>query len=105
MGLSLLFLSVPFLIFAIVLSCGKGAALLAGYNTMSEEERASYDEPALCRFMGKIMYGVCFCIIMMGVSDMLDSQVFLIVGVILLFLLIIFAVLFTNTGNRFRITT
>lgn len=58
MGWSLLFLSVPFLIFALVLSSGKGAALLAGYNTLSEEDKANYDEPALCRFMGKIMYGV-----------------------------------------------
>nr|WP_269136012.1 DUF3784 domain-containing protein [Sporosarcina cyprini] len=99
-----MFLSVPFLIFALVLSSGKGAALLAGYNTLSEEDKANYDEPALCRFMGKIMYGVFFSLILMGASDMLDSLVFLIVGIVLLLLLIVFAILYTNSGNRFKIT-
>ncbi|WP_421616750.1 DUF3784 domain-containing protein [Brevibacillus sp. TJ4] len=51
---------IPFLILAIFLSKGKGASLLAGYNTMSDNKKAEYDEVALCKFMGKIMYGISF---------------------------------------------
>lgn len=35
---------------------------------------------------------------------MLDSLVFLMVGIVLLLLLIVFAILYTNSGNRFKIT-
>ena len=40
---------------AVLLICGKGGRLLAGYNTMTPEERAVFDERALCRFWGKIL--------------------------------------------------
>ena len=55
-----LIIMLPFLIFAIVLSQGKGAFLLAGFNTMAQEDKEQYDEKALARFMGKTMYGYCF---------------------------------------------
>jgi len=53
-----LFISIPFLVFSIILSKGKGASLLTGYNTLSDSEKAEYDEIALCKCMGKIMYGI-----------------------------------------------
>ena len=31
---------------------GKGSALIAGFNTMSEEEKSKYDVKKLCRGMG-----------------------------------------------------
>ncbi|MGE8000373.1 DUF3784 domain-containing protein [Lysinibacillus sp. NPDC093190] len=46
---------IPFLIFAIVLSQGKGVFLLAGYNTMSDSEKEKYNEKALAIFMDKVM--------------------------------------------------
>ncbi|WP_346200295.1 DUF3784 domain-containing protein [Caldifermentibacillus hisashii] len=46
-------------IFAIILSRGKGGFLLAGYNNLPESEKEQYDEVALCKFMGKMMYGMC----------------------------------------------
>lgn len=39
--------AVPVAIIGIVLCCGKGAFLIAGYNTASPEERAAYNEKAL----------------------------------------------------------
>ena len=41
-----------FVLLGILFSRGKGAFLIAGYNTASAAERARYDEKALCRFMG-----------------------------------------------------
>lgn len=40
LGLSLLFLS------------GRGAFLIGGYNTASEEEKEKYDEKKMCRLLG-----------------------------------------------------
>ena len=36
-----------FVIFGIVLFCGKGSFLIAGYNTANPEEKAEYNEKAL----------------------------------------------------------
>ncbi|WP_226666214.1 DUF3784 domain-containing protein [Metabacillus litoralis] len=93
---------IPFLIFAVILSKGKGAFLLAGYNTMSESEKAEYDEVALCKFMGKIMFGVSFCILLFAFSDIVENQVLFMIALILLISIIIFALIYTNTKNRFK---
>ena len=39
-------------IISIILLSGKGAFLIAGYNTSSKEKKAQYDEKKLCRMMG-----------------------------------------------------
>ena len=54
MGVAILIILIPFLIFATLLSKGKGASLLAGYNTMSNSEKAEYNEVALCNLWGNL---------------------------------------------------
>lgn len=44
--------NVPMTIFSIVLLTGRGASLLAGFNTMSRAEQARWNQKAMCRFMG-----------------------------------------------------
>ena len=34
--------------------------MIAGFNTMSEEEKEKYDTVALCKFMGKTMFALSF---------------------------------------------
>ncbi|WP_308222690.1 DUF3784 domain-containing protein [Metabacillus halosaccharovorans] len=75
-----LILLIPFLIFAYVLSKGKGAFLLAGYNTLSEDEKAQYDEVAMCKFMSKIMYGISFSLFLWALSEGLKNQILFIIG-------------------------
>lgn len=93
---------IPMLVFAIVLSRGKGASLLAGYNTMSESKKEIYDEVALCKFMGKIMYGISFSLLLIAFSEISGYSFLFIVGFVLLVFFIIFAGVFTNTKNRFK---
>lgn len=102
MGVASLIVLIPFLFFAILLSKGKGASLLAGYNTMSDSEKAQYDEVALCKFMGKIMYGISFSILLFALSEVLENQILFIIGLILLLTFIIFALMYSNTRNRFK---
>lgn len=45
-------IAIALVILAVVFSKGKGAGFIAGYNTMSESEKAEYDEVAMCKFMG-----------------------------------------------------
>lgn len=92
---------IPFLIFAYTLSKGRGAFLLSGYNTMSIEKKAKIDEMALCKFMSKIMYGLSFCIGLFALSELLGEPILFIVGLVLFILIVIFAGIYSNTGNRF----
>ncbi|MCG7344934.1 DUF3784 domain-containing protein [Sporosarcina sp. ACRSL] len=92
----------PLLIFAVILSKAKGAALIASYNTMSDKEKAQYDEVALCKFMGKIMYGISFSVLLFAVGEFVEERGLYIVGTVLMIALIIFALVYTNTNNRFK---
>lgn len=98
-SLSVFFL---FLIFGFILSKGKGAYLIAGYNTMSSQEKAQYDEVALCKFMGKMMYSLCFCLLMIVLGDLLQNTILLVAGIILFVSVVVFTIVYGNIGNRFK---
>lgn len=97
-----LFVLVLFLILAIVFSKGKGAFLIAGYNTLPDKEKEKYNEAELCKFMGKMMYGICFSILLWILSDIFEIQILLVIGVVLFVALILFLLIYANTGNRFK---
>ncbi|WP_392455304.1 DUF3784 domain-containing protein [Chryseomicrobium aureum] len=93
---------IPLLILAVYLSQGKGAFLIAGYNTMPKEEKANYDELALCKFMSKILYGISFSLVLLSLSEWLEMPLLIWVGIALMIGLIVFTLVYSNTGNRFR---
>ncbi len=97
-----LVLMIPFLIMGVMFSKGRGASLIAGYNTLPESEKAKYDEVVLCRFMGKIMYGVSFSLFLFALSAALNLEFLFWSGLILIFVLVIFAVVYANTSDRFK---
>ncbi|MDD3520173.1 MAG: DUF3784 domain-containing protein [Actinomycetota bacterium] len=61
-----------FLILSIVLFCGKGQWLIAGFNTMSEQEKKQYDTKKLCRAVSFICL---VCSVMLFVMAYLGHQV------------------------------
>ncbi|MGE7985470.1 DUF3784 domain-containing protein [Lysinibacillus fusiformis] len=97
-----LIIMLPFLIFALVLSQGKGTFLIAGFNTMSPDEKVKYDEIALAKFIGKMMYGYCFCVLLWVLNEIFQTQWLFIVGLVLFVILTIFLMIYMNTGNRFK---
>ena len=97
LGLALLFA-----VFGIILWKGKGAWLIAGYNVSSDAEKSKYDEKTLCRFVAKLMFFYTACFVLLAVSTWLDFMA-LYYCVIALFLVVtIAAVIYANTGNRFK---
>lgn len=81
---------------------GKGAALIAGYNTASEEERLEIDEKKLCRFMGKLMFVLAGCWAVAALSDVFHTKTLLWVGITLFLVAVIGGVIYANTGHRFE---
>lgn len=93
-----LLVALVFVALAVVLLRGKGAFLIAGYNTMSEAERAQYDEKKLTQFMGKFMLVVALCCALLALHIAWITYVS--IGVILGGTL--FVVIYVNTGERFK---
>ncbi len=86
-------------ILGIVLWCGKGAWLIAGYNTSSKDEKAKYDEKALCRFVAKIMFAMAvFMLLIFTVENVAVHLLLSLLAVVFIF----GAVIYANTGNRFK---
>ena len=91
-----------FILIGIMLSLGKWSFLIAGFNTMSKEEKEKYDVISLCKFTGKIMFVVAFSIALFILSDILMMPILLNIGVVIIISSVIFAVIYANTGNRFE---
>ncbi len=86
-------------ILGVLLWCGKGAWLIAGYNTSSKAEKSKYDEKALCRFVAKIMFAMAvFMLLLFSVENMVAHLSLSLLAVVCIF----GAVIYANTGNRFK---
>lgn len=92
-----------FLTMSLVLLQGKGAILIAGYNTLSAEEKAKYDEAALCRATGRLLLGITFSMALIFVGEFFQQDWLLIVGIILMIAIAMGGVIHMNTGNRYAV--
>lgn len=89
-------------VLGIILLSGKGAFLIAGYNTMSENDKKKYNEEALCKFMGKMMFALSFSMLFWIASIAYDMNFLFVIGLILFMGKIIFMLIYMNSGNRFK---
>lgn len=73
-----------FLIVGICMLCGKGANLIAGYNTLTDEEKAKYNSKILTRYIGSgltligvtvLIFAIFGCIIPSWFSYLLPIEV------------------------------
>lgn len=92
---------VPLFIMAVFLLKGKGAFLIAGYNTMSKDEKAKYDEKALCRFVGWLLIAIILCMLLFPVGTYFEIAWLTYCGIALMLVVTIYGVIYMNTGNRF----
>lgn len=90
-----------FVLLGILFSQGKGAFLIAGYNTASPAEKDRYDEKALCRFMGKLMFALAACQAIMGLGAAWAGMWLYWLGIALFLASAVGGVIYANTGGRF----
>lgn len=91
-----------FIIAGTMLYQGKWANLIAGYNTLSKEEKEKYDTPALCRFYGKMMFVISFSILLWEIGDALGSLLIFMFGTLLFIVSVVFTLVYSNSGSRFK---
>ena len=102
MAITYLMIVIFMAVLGIVFLCGKGAMLIAGYNTSSPEERAEMDEKQLCRFMGKFCFAMAGGWLIATVGVWLKQDSVHIAGIALSVVVIIVGLIYANTGNRFK---
>lgn len=93
---------VIFVFLGIMLSLGKFSFLIAGFNTLTKEEKEKYDVKSLCKFMGKIMFLIAFSVALPLIGEKYNIEGMIYLTPICIVGLVIFAVFYANTGNRFE---
>lgn len=90
-------------ILAIAFLRGHGAMLLAGYNTMPEEEQKNWDIKALLRFAGwcLLLFAAFLSVAALGI--LLELPGLMIAGIILGAFVLLGLVLYVNLSHRFRL--
>ena len=77
---------IAFAIISILLISGRGANLIAGYNTSNDEEKSKYDKKKLCRIVGAGMALLTAMIFVMAIWEAVlpayFATVFMVVTVI-----------------------
>ena len=97
-----IFVLALFVVLGIIFAMGKGANLIAGYNTSSPEEKAKYDEKKLCKGMSKLMFAYALCWLVIASSEIFKKTSFLWAGIALFTVVTIVALIYMNTGNRYK---
>ena len=95
-------LLVPGIIFGILLCSGKGVDMIAGFNTASSEERAKWDEKALCRGVGILLFVIVACCVLTTVGAILDVPVLEWGGLALCAVLTVGGLVYINKSKRFK---
>lgn len=98
----MIMLSLPLILIGIILLTGRGADMIAGYNTLPKTEKDKYDSVALCKFVGKIVLPIGVLTPLVAVGEMLDMPLLIYGKIAIILGMVIFAVIYVNTGNRFR---
>ena len=81
----------------VMMLTGRGAFLIAGFNTMSKEKQSKYKKEALCKFIGLVLLLVTLCTAGITLGAIFEIAFLWIACSVLLAAVIIFAIIFANT--------
>jgi len=95
------FILIPMLIISLFLLNGKGAFLIAGYNTMSKEEQAKYDEKAVCRCTGGFLLAMTFVLLLVPIGIHTETIWLSLCVIPISAFATIGLLIYSNTGDRF----
>ena len=95
-------LGLMFLAVGLLLCRGKAGFLLAGWNTMPKEKKQNWDERRLLRFNGRCIMGLAALILLGALFTLLDIGWLLALTWMAFAILIIWMIVYQNTGNHFR---
>ena len=96
-----LIITALFVVLGIIFASGKGAYLIAGYNTASQEEKAKTDENKLLKAMSVFMFVLAGCFLVSALSQVFNVKSLIWIGQALFVAVLIIGLVYMNTGERF----
>ncbi len=91
-----------FVVLGIIFASGRGANLIAGYNTAPYEEKTKTDEKKLLKAMSVFMFVLAGCFLVSALSDVIHVKPLIWIGQALFAAALIAGLIYLNTGDRFR---
>ena len=98
----LLSIAALFVALGIIFASGRGANLIAGYNTASPNEKAHTDENKLLKTMSVFMFVLAGCFLVSASSEIFHVKLLIWIGQALFVVALITGLIYLNTGNRFK---
>ncbi len=93
--------AVLLMVIALFLNRGKGQWLIAGFNTMSAENRKEYDMMAVSKFVSKILIGMALCLLAFDFGWYKGSVTAMVLSWVVFGVIAVFALLYAR-GDRFK---
>jgi hypothetical protein len=93
---------IPMIVMSLFLLSGKGAFLIAGYNTMSKTEQAKYDKKALCRCTGGFLLTMTFVLLLVPIGIHMNMIWLSLCVIPMISFGGVGFLIYANTGNRFH---
>ncbi len=97
---------IPVIVFAIILIIiafflkrGKGLWLLAGFNTMSVEERNVYDMEKIGRFISKTLTGMALCLLAFDFGLYINNIIAIVFPWVVFGGIVIFTLVYVNSDK------
>ena len=90
-----------FVALGIIFASGKGANLIAGYNTASRKEKEKIDEKKLLKTMSVFMFVLGGCFLVSAASEIFHVKSLIWIGQALFVAALIIGLIYLNTGDRF----
>ena len=97
-----LVITAMFIVLGIIFALGKGANLIAGYNTAPHEEKTKTDEKKLLKAMSVFMFVLAGCFLVSASSQVFHVKSLIWIGQALFAAALIIGLIYLNTGNRFK---
>ena len=89
-------------ILGLVFRAGKGAFLIAGYNTAPKEEKDKIDEKKLCKAVGNLFLILAVCWIVPIVGMVTGKMLLFWIGMALFMGVCVIGAVYMNKDGRFR---
>ena len=89
-------------VLGILLWRGKGAFLIAGYNTAKPSEWAKYDEKALCRSVAVILFAIALSFVVSALGIVYDEIIPPWLGAVLIPAVAVIGIIYINTSKRVK---
>lgn len=101
-----LIVGIIFLALGLIVRTGKANGLIAGYNTMSEEVQANWNEKAMSKFVGWMLIVPSIILLIACIPILLNVFSFIIMCISwgIFVITIIFGVIYLNISPRFKRT-